>query len=685
MLGEDDDTSYIPERAFLLQFQKGSEEDKSFLFSWLSATQESPQRVPGEWKLERHVRFGAWCQLMGFTCEWEGGYLFIRLTDKNWRNVRYVALHRDDLEIPATPAPTTPEHNVEDLQSQLECLHVSLPPPPPPATAVAKRNRQRVWQDHDAVGGFELNGRRSSVVAARPSLLQRSSMARASLHYRASMAAARQSMFPIIDEDEEEESTLSLLSDDLLYRILDFVSVRQVLCELTTLNKSWHAIAMRHANLHFATSFHSPLPAAHYFQQHHSSATFLGEGAYKSVYLLNKTEAVSVMDITRTAHTVVSREVTTSLILSDLVQQRVCPNFIKTNRVFQLDASPPWGTGKSKPGHYQYISMELCEYGDLEEYMKTFPGAMLPLEITASTVFQMLYSVFVARQAVKMRHYDIKCLNFFCKATADTLTYSVGSSNAAACAGKMLAKLADYGTADLDPTNVGQRIDLCHLTTLENTPIEFLLFPDAVQSFACDVFQLGLSVFHVLTGGLPYEEILQQVKCPALLKEEVSRVWHNAGFDVVQLVVEDDVEDVMFHTLYRFLVLFGFGAEDGGKEKLRFHPSRSKVISLARATLVESQSTSKKAKAARKQFAEDVALYSFRSGTHHLIARGRERAKTLGMYEDLVWGLLDYCPELRLTTRQALQHSKAFSALTTNVQAEFGVGLFDMAEEKDAF
>ncbi|CAN0410077.1 unnamed protein product, partial [Hapterophycus canaliculatus] len=35
-------------------------------------------------------------------------------------------------------------------------------------------------------------------------------------------------------------------------------------------------------------------------------------------------------------------------------------------------------------------------------------------------------------------------------------------------------KLADFGTADVDPLTVGNPVEACHFSTLENTPIEQL-------------------------------------------------------------------------------------------------------------------------------------------------------------------------------------------------------------------
>jgi hypothetical protein len=62
-------------------------------------------------------------------------------------------------------------------------------------------------------------------------------------------------------------------------------------------------------------------------------------------------------------------------------------------------------------------------------------------------------------------------------------------------------KLADYGTADSNVENLGKPVTLDQFTTLENTPIEFLLEGDqALQSFAADTFSLGLCLLHLFTG-----------------------------------------------------------------------------------------------------------------------------------------------------------------------------------------
>ena len=160
---------------------------------------------------------------------------------------------------------------------------------------------------------------------------------------------------------------------------------------------------------------------------------------------------------------------------------------------------------------------------------------------------------------------------------------------------RILIKLADYGTADLDPGNLGKPVDVCHFTTLENTPMEFLLFSDAPQSFAADTFQLGLSILHALTGASPYEEILELVRCPVALMEAVAMVWEEGDdteFETLRCVLRDDDDNVLYHTLYRYLVLFGLTAattSSNSSSNNRFSPMKSKVFTAIVSVLGKSE------------------------------------------------------------------------------------------------
>lgn len=133
---------------------------------------------------------------------------------------------------------------------------------------------------------------------------------------------------------------------------------------------------------------------------------FLSEGAFKRVYkvwnhAVGDVEAVSVMDLDLIESTgnkqVVGAELAVSVLLSSLVRRNICPNFIATRRTFTCTYEPPsthWGSESNKApkgkryngkkgqwpkergrakGRYQYIAMELCKEGDIEEYIKRQP------------------------------------------------------------------------------------------------------------------------------------------------------------------------------------------------------------------------------------------------------------------------------------------------------------------------
>lgn len=73
-------------------------------------------------------------------------------------------------------------------------------------------------------------------------------------------------------------------------------------------------------------------------------------------------------------------------------------------------------------------------------------------------------------------------------------------------------KLADYGSADSSVENIGKPVTLDQFTTLENTPVEFLLEGDAAeQSFAADTFSLGLCLLHLFTGW--YDRPMDHALC----------------------------------------------------------------------------------------------------------------------------------------------------------------------------
>ena len=85
--------------------------------------------------------------------------------------------------------------------------------------------------------------------------------------------------------------------------------------------------------------------------------------------------------------------------------------------------------------------------------------------------------------------------------------------------------------------------NMVHFTTLENTPPDFMILgDDATQGHEHDCFGLGLGMLHLFTGFRPYEEILEDVKCPPHLKARLRNIWENesaSGYAVIRTVISE--------------------------------------------------------------------------------------------------------------------------------------------------
>ena len=95
-------------------------------------------------------------------------------------------------------------------------------------------------------------------------------------------------------------------------------------------------------------------------------------------------------------------------------------------------------------------------------------------------------------------------------------------------------QMLDYGSkviGGVTPGKGGQEtlglpISMAQFTTLENvSPDFYILGANATQDFNADSFSLGLSFLHLLTGSMPYEEILEEVTCPPALIEVWRQTW----------------------------------------------------------------------------------------------------------------------------------------------------------------
>jgi len=246
---------------------------------------------------------------------------------------------------------------------------------------------------------------------------------------------------------------------------------------------------------------------------------YLSEGVCKNVYcVLNPAtanlEAVSVMDIddlkSRAMDVAITQELKISLLCSALVNLKICPNLVQVYSLFQADCDAPsklWGAKRSfedmrNPltrrsgaidmrkgdvtlGSYQYIRMEFCSGGDVEDRVRAVGLPDLPT--VQGMFFQMCFSLYACREKLCMRHFDIKLLNFFVT-TPDILHYSPSAAKqapaATACAAHKgttnlqialgehvynlplqanslsLIKLADFGTSAVGTMGLGDCITM---------------------------------------------------------------------------------------------------------------------------------------------------------------------------------------------------------------------------------
>jgi serine/threonine protein kinase len=236
-----------------------------------------------------------------------------------------------------------------------------------------------------------------------------------------------------------------------------------------------------------------------------------------------------------------------------------------------------------------------------------------------------------------------------------------------------LAKLADFGTANIGSGSNGQPVTIAHFTTLENTPPDYMILGDeAKQGHEHDNFGLGLCMLHLFTGHRPYEEIMEEVKCPPTLKKKLRSIWENekvSGYSVIRSVIfdgvdkdddghilEGDPDETFYHTLYRFLVLFGI-------PKAQFQQKRCPKIwkAITESLQPSSSFTATSGKPVRKRSASDATQYnrdckkfSLKTGNNKYIARARRALDSINGGMDLLFDLCSFDPENRATPLHAL-------------------------------
>lgn len=374
----------------------------------------------------------------------------------------------------------------------------------------------------------------------------------------------------------------------------------------------------------------------------------------------------------------VGAELAVSVLLSSLVRRGICPNFLLIRGIFCCPYAPPqnhWGSASNRfpkghkystpkvkrnpkePSHkqrgrFQYIRMELCDSGDAEEFLKGQPNEALNPDDARKILFQISFALHAGADRFSLKHYDVKLLNVFLQhikteKTGDVvLRYGFGQHTFALRSPKersLLAKLADYGTANVDSASNGQQVTLAQFTTIENTPPDFFILGDkASQGHEHDCFGLGLCMLHLFTGHAPYEEILDDVRCPPVLKQKLRLIWEDDGevdFSVVRSVILSDVykdeeghiiegepDETIYDTLYKYLVLFGLQQASAKLQNSRIWEvvqdclegsTNKKGRGGARTTKRKNNSND------ASRFARDRRKYSVSFGTNKYIARAR--------------------------------------------------------------
>ena len=380
-------------------------------------------------------------------------------------------------------------------------------------------------------------------------------------------------------------------------------------------------------------------------------------------------------------------------------------------------ARKPKQTTRKPPANapcFQYVLMEFAEGGDMEEACKQQPRQMWQPEQLPGLLYQMLFALHSAQREIGLRHYDVKLLNFFLMRPDARLTSPTASSASEGphATGKLpahgriavhygccgmhhhfdlpanepaMAMLADFGTADVRPETNGAPIDLKHFTTLENTPPDFLLRGTAAsQGFAADVFALGLCWLHLLTGRAPYEEVAASLTCPTELSAALERVWCAPGdgaYWVLRTLVQDDEDGVLYHTLYRFMCLFGppdvaesYSAGPPDARSAEDVVCKSDAWRAVRKWLNTSDG--------KARFAKDCAQWSMLNGRNKTIAEARKRLQRLPGGEQMLRGLVAFEPSRRWSVRQALC-SELFEPFqcATGVDAEATLTYLDYLDD----
>mmetsp|Transcript_20731 Transcript_20731/g.33778 ORF Transcript_20731/g.33778 Transcript_20731/m.33778 type:complete len:781 (+) Transcript_20731:88-2430(+) len=492
------------------------------------------------------------------------------------------------------------------------------------------------------------------------------------------------------------KSAFVVSSAPLLCKVFDFLSRKDLTTNVPYVNRRWNVVL---GGIDLSVTTYRELKR--YCENYHDAllrnslawncfkgmcselprGEYLSRGTYKKVFKVwsernQRYEAISVMDIYSICSTdspaIALKEVDASLRLSALVTTGRCANFLETYQIFVLSEDAPvelWGDSGNEDdtdddasvvedyqGLYLYTRMELCDKGDLEEYIKAQPDMILGIDTTRCIFFQMCFALYIGQCDMNLRHFDIKLLNFILKPVSNVYTACVEDIHFEDAHTGFVVKLIDYGSVDMTEGTLNCCVSKDHFQTFENVPPEYLLRGDA-KTRGADSFALGLSMVHLFTGTCPYEEMMEEVCCPEYLKKSLRKNWQRKAFHVLQSVKKEYDCDVFCDTLYRYLVLVGLPSCWGSNE--------GDVTSTIDKLLRKKDKNTRRASDVLGQFGKDQEQFSLLSGTHHLIQRARKRLEETGAMP-LLKGLLDLDPEKRLNNMESVIKDSFFSPLVTS-------------------
>mmetsp|Transcript_15034 Transcript_15034/g.46672 ORF Transcript_15034/g.46672 Transcript_15034/m.46672 type:complete len:849 (+) Transcript_15034:639-3185(+) len=419
-------------------------------------------------------------------------------------------------------------------------------------------------------------------------------------------------------------------------------------------------------------------------------AKLLAEGAFKKVYAASG-QAVGVTDISLAGTNTntgdeAAKELEISCLLTQLALRRCCPNFVNLIKAFVCHDPPgaAWGVDceDTSTGLWLYACMGLCNYGDIESWLRKQANGALPEDAALQLLFQICFALYVSRAVIGLRHYDVKLLNVLVSpigTSAVTARYHLGTSTYDV---RLLqhksgawAKLADFGTSYVDCLSFGRPTRGAVLTTLENTPLDILFGGDGqdTHAFAHDTFSLGLAVLHLAGGGAPYEELMRSCSCPDNLCRALAAIWcRSKGSDATYcamasincgLDIETDTLDfdrTLFDTVYRQLVLLGIPTH-GDDTISKLGPGAAAVLHAARTCLLgdtrrfyEDKQAMKVHRRVQQRFTKHSHDFNLETGINPIVFRCRRR---LGSSFDVLKSMLDLDPRKRPTMRAILSSS----------------------------